>query len=56
MVNTEIRLIIFFAARDGVASTHPQTWQSGSEAEAQVLWPHDAKSQLIGKDTDAGGN
>ena len=25
-----------------------------SEAEAPILWPPDVKSQLIGKDTDAG--
>ena len=25
-----------------------------AEAEAPILWPHDAKSQLIGKDPDAG--
>ena len=24
------------------------------EAEAPIPWPHDAKSQLIGKDLDAG--
>ena len=24
------------------------------EAEAPILWPHDVKSQLIGKDPDAG--
>ena len=24
------------------------------EAETPILWPHDAKSQLIGKDPDAG--
>ena len=24
------------------------------EAETPILWPHDAKSQLIGKDLDAG--
>ena len=24
------------------------------EAEAPILWPYDAKSQLIGKDPDAG--
>ena len=27
-----------------------------AEAEAAVLWPPDAKSQLIGKDSDAGGD
>ena len=25
-----------------------------AEAEGPTLWPHDAKSQLIGKDPDAG--
>ena len=24
-----------------------------AEAEAPILWPHDAKSQLTGKDPDA---
>ena len=28
--------------------------ESSSEAEAPVLWPPDAKSQLIGKDPVAG--
>ena len=27
-----------------------------TEAEAPILWPPDAKSQLIGKDPDAGKN
>ena len=27
-----------------------------AEAEAPILWPSDAKSQLIGKDTDSGKN
>ena len=27
---------------------------TGDEAEAPILWPPDAKSQLIGKDPDAG--
>ena len=27
-----------------------------AEAEAPILWPPDAKSQLIGKDPDAGKN
>ena len=26
----------------------------GTDAEAPILWPPDAKSQLIGKDSDAG--
>ena len=29
-------------------------WKTDGEAEAPILWPPDAKSQLIGKDTDAG--
>ena len=28
--------------------------RTDAEAEAPTLWPHDAKSQLIGKDPDAG--
>ena len=28
--------------------------RTDSEAEAPILWPPDAKSQLIRKDTDAG--
>ena len=28
--------------------------RTDAEAEAPVLWPHDAKSWLIGKDPDAG--
>ena len=28
--------------------------RTDAEAEALVLWPHDAKSQLIGKDSAAG--
>ena len=28
--------------------------RADAEAEAPILWPHDAKSQLIGKDPDAG--
>ena len=28
--------------------------RTGAEAEAPILWPPDAKSQLIGKDPDAG--
>ena len=29
---------------------------TGAEAEASILWPSDAKSQLIGKDPYAGKN
>ena len=32
--------------------TNPE--YSDAEAEAPILWPHDVKSQLIGKDPDAG--
>ena len=32
------------------------TGKTDSEAEAPILWPPDAKSQLIGKDADAGQN
>ena len=28
--------------------------RTDAEAEALILWPFDAKSQLIGKDSDAG--
>ena len=28
--------------------------RTNAEAEAPILWPHDAKSQLIRKDPDAG--
>ena len=28
--------------------------RSNAEAQASILWPSDVKSQLIGKDTDAG--
>ena len=30
------------------------TGRSDAEAEASILWPPDAKSQLFGKDSDAG--
>ena len=30
-----------------------QPWRTDAEAEAPILWPPDAKSQLIGKDPDA---
>ena len=30
------------------------TGRTDAKAEAPTLWPHDAKSQLIGKDPDAG--
>ena len=28
--------------------------RTDAEAEAPILWPHDVKSQLIGKDPEAG--
>ena len=35
-----------------------QSWifigRTDAEAEAPILWPSDGKSQLLGKDTDAG--
>ena len=44
-----------------VKPVHPkgnQSWifsgRTGAEAEAPILWPPDAKSQLFGKDPDAG--
>ena len=44
-----------------IQPVHPEGDQSlvfirktDAEAEAPVLWPPDAKSQLIGKDPDAG--
>ena len=30
--------------------------RTDAEAEAPILWPPDAKNQLIGKDPDAGKN
>ena len=30
--------------------------RADAEAEASILWPPDVKSQLIGKDSDAGEN
>ena len=32
------------------------TGQTDTETEAPILWPHDVKSWLIGKDPDAGEN
>ena len=29
-------------------------WRTDAEAEAPILWPHDAKNRLTGKDPDAG--
>ena len=41
-----------------VNSTRNQPWifigRTDAEAEAPILWPPDAKSWLIGKDTDTG--
>ena len=45
----------------GVKSVNPkgnQSWifigRTGTETKAPILWPPDVKSQLIGKDPDAG--
>ena len=32
----------------------PRLFTGRTDAEAPILWPPDAKSQLIGKDPDAG--
>ena len=44
-----------------IQPVHPegdQSWvfigRTDAEAEIPVLWPHDGKNQLIGKDPDAG--
>ena len=44
-----------------IQPVHPKGNQSGifigktdAEAETPILWPHDAKSRLTGKDADAG--
>ena len=43
-----------------IQPVHPkdQSWvfigRTDVEAEAQILWPPDVKSQLIGKDSDTG--
>ena len=44
-----------------IQAVHPkgdQSWvfigRTDVEAETPILWPHDAKNQLIGKDPDAG--
>jgi len=29
-------------------------WRTDAEAEAPILWPHDAKNRLTGKDPDSG--
>ena len=31
-------------------------WRTDAKAEARIIWPPDAKNQLIGKDPDAGEN
>ena len=47
-----------WTARRSVNPKGNQAWifigRTGVEAEAPILWPPDAKSQLIGKDPDAG--
>ena len=35
-------------------SSGPHFGRTDAEAEAPILWPPDAKSQLTGKDPDAG--
>ena len=49
--------------RHNVSSTSGEVWRlstlifngrTDAKAEAPILWPPDAKSQLIGKDLDAG--
>ena len=51
------RYLIFFNSHL-VDTKGNQPWifigRTGTEAEAPILWPPDAKSQLIGKDPDAG--
>ena len=42
-----------------IQPVHPkgnQSWvfTGGTDAEAPIIWPYDAKSQLTGKDPDAG--
>ena len=32
----------------------PRIFSGRNDAEVPILWPHDAKSQLTGKDPDAG--
>ena len=46
-----------------IQSDHPkgnQSWmfigRTDAEAEAQILWPRDAKNWFIGKDPDAGND
>ena len=49
-----------FLGQQGTQPVHPkgdQSWvfigRTDIEAETPILWPPDAKSQLIGKDPDA---
>ena len=54
MVNTEIRLIIFFAAKDGEAlySQQKQDWELTVAQIMNSLWPNsDLKSKKAGKTT-----
>ena len=55
------RLLRVPSSQDEINPVNPkgnQPWiffgRTDAEAEASILWPHDAKSQLIGKDPDAG--
>ena len=47
-----------YAESYGISPKGNQSWMSigrtDAEAEAPILWPHDAKNWLIGKDPDAG--
>ena len=53
-----VKAMIFFSSRYGCESwTENQSWivfgRTGAEAETLILWPPDAKSQVIGKNPDA---
>ena len=54
MVNTEIRLIIFFTAKDGEAlySQQKQDWEL---IVAQILKPQDLKLKKVGKPLEHSG-
>ena len=43
-----------FLRLQGVQTSQSFTRRTDVEAEALILWPADTKSQLIGKDSDAG--
>ena len=55
------RLLRVPSSQEEIKPVHPkgnQPWifteRTDAEAEASILWPPDARSQLIGKDSDAG--